>query len=281
MAFIGGLASFLIFVILLYINIRNITYVGFTYWTSASLVAFFGLMMLSMRNKIPEFFSIILANSLILITFLLITWGMIRFSGLTWKKDRLLAVPVLIQTVLFLFFTYIDNNVDARIVVLSLFIIVYLLISLKISIHHIYRGRDAINWPMTVIFGLLVLINVIRIVYTVTNNVDSMDFMQYPSFQSLTMLVIAFGVLSFFFEVIILNFQRVESDLNKSLEEIKTLRGLLPICSFCKKIKDSEGYWNQLEKYISEHSEATFSHGVCDECMSKYYSKYIKKDSDQ
>jgi transcriptional regulator with GAF, ATPase, and Fis domain len=65
-------------------------------------------------------------------------------------------------------------------------------------------------------------------------------------------------------------------DLNKknqaleiAFSEVKTLRGLLPICTYCKKIRDDKGYWNQLESYIGKHSDATFSHGVCPECLAK------------
>lgn len=52
---------------------------------------------------------------------------------------------------------------------------------------------------------------------------------------------------------------------------IETLSGIIPICSYCKKIRDDAGYWNQLEAYISQHSDALFSHGICPECMVKYY----------
>ncbi len=55
-------------------------------------------------------------------------------------------------------------------------------------------------------------------------------------------------------------------------DEIKTLKGIVPICSTCKKIRDDKGYWNQLEAYIENHSEASFSHGVCPECFDKLYS---------
>jgi PAS domain S-box-containing protein len=56
--------------------------------------------------------------------------------------------------------------------------------------------------------------------------------------------------------------------------EIKRLRGMLPICSSCKKIKDDAGYWNQIEVYIREHSEAEFTHGICPECLKKLYPEY-------
>lgn len=59
--------------------------------------------------------------------------------------------------------------------------------------------------------------------------------------------------------------------LIKAMEEIKILSGLLPICSSCKKIRDDNGYWNQIEAYIQEHSEAKFSHSICRECVKVLY----------
>ena len=60
-------------------------------------------------------------------------------------------------------------------------------------------------------------------------------------------------------------------ELKEALEKVKLLSGLLPICSHCKKIRDDDGYWNQIENYIHEHSEAEFSHSICKECAKKYY----------
>ncbi len=60
-------------------------------------------------------------------------------------------------------------------------------------------------------------------------------------------------------------------ELEQALVKIKTLSGLLPICASCKKIRDDKGYWTQLESYISEHSDAEFTHGCCPECMKKLY----------
>ena len=54
-------------------------------------------------------------------------------------------------------------------------------------------------------------------------------------------------------------------------EEIKTLQGIIPICAICKKIRDDKGYWNLLEAYIEDHSDASFSHGMCPECSDKMY----------
>ncbi len=61
------------------------------------------------------------------------------------------------------------------------------------------------------------------------------------------------------------------ADLQKALRELKQLKGLLPICSYCKKIRDDKGYWHQLEAYIRTHSEAEFSHSICKECSDKFF----------
>jgi PAS domain S-box-containing protein len=59
--------------------------------------------------------------------------------------------------------------------------------------------------------------------------------------------------------------------LTKALDEIKTLKGILPICSSCKKIRDDKGYWQQIEAYIRQHSGAEFTHGICPACARKLY----------
>ena len=70
--------------------------------------------------------------------------------------------------------------------------------------------------------------------------------------------------------------ERLILELQDALAEVRTLSGLLPICAACKKIRDDQGYWNQIEDYISRHSKATFSHGICPECAKKLYPDYYK-----
>jgi transcriptional regulator with GAF, ATPase, and Fis domain len=62
--------------------------------------------------------------------------------------------------------------------------------------------------------------------------------------------------------------------VEEALAKVKKLSGLLPICSHCKKIRDDKGYWNQIENYIHEHSEAEFSHSICRECAKKHYPDF-------
>ena len=68
-----------------------------------------------------------------------------------------------------------------------------------------------------------------------------------------------------------LQLNKKRKELQASLDEVKVLSGLLPICAACKKIRDDTGYWNQIETYIRDHSEADFSHSLCPGCVKKLY----------
>jgi hypothetical protein len=68
------------------------------------------------------------------------------------------------------------------------------------------------------------------------------------------------------------------TQLEHSATEITKLRGILPICANCKKIRDDKGYWTQVEIYITAHSQTLFSHGICPECAEKLYPTIYKKD---
>lgn len=68
-------------------------------------------------------------------------------------------------------------------------------------------------------------------------------------------------------------------ELQNALDEIKMLRKIFPICSFCKKVRNDKGYWEQVDVYLRDHYEANISHGICPDCMEKYYSKELRAAS--
>ena len=77
-----------------------------------------------------------------------------------------------------------------------------------------------------------------------------------------------------------LELEEKNAELQKAMDEIKTLRGFIPICASCKRIRNDEGYWEQIESYISSHSDAKFSHGCCEECARKLYPELLDDDLD-
>jgi hypothetical protein len=71
---------------------------------------------------------------------------------------------------------------------------------------------------------------------------------------------------------------RLSQERKALQEEVRTLRGLLPICMVCKKIRDDQGNWESLEDYIMRHTEANFTHGLCPTCLQEHYSHYITSE---
>jgi K+-sensing histidine kinase KdpD len=70
--------------------------------------------------------------------------------------------------------------------------------------------------------------------------------------------------------------QRLISELQDALANVKTLTGLLPICSWCKKVRDDKGYWQAVEAYVQIHSDAEFSHGICPDCVTRVSREYMR-----
>jgi two-component system cell cycle response regulator len=71
--------------------------------------------------------------------------------------------------------------------------------------------------------------------------------------------------------------ERLNQNLLQALAEVKTLSGLLPICAHCKKIRDDDGYWNQIESYMAKRVDVEFTHGICPDCAKKFYPDVVSK----
>lgn len=69
-------------------------------------------------------------------------------------------------------------------------------------------------------------------------------------------------------------------ELRLAAEQVKTLRGIVPICASCKNVRDDQGYWSKVESYLREHTEAEFSHAVCPDCMKKLYPRFAEQPED-
>lgn len=89
-----------------------------------------------------------------------------------------------------------------------------------------------------------------------------------------------FGVMLGYFRDTSIRYKRVSEDFTKVILEVKKLSGLLPICAHCNKIRDDEGYWQKVEHYISAHSEAEFTHGLCPDCLKELYPELITREEE-
>ncbi len=88
-------------------------------------------------------------------------------------------------------------------------------------------------------------------------------------------------LVSLFISLLTAGMVRWNSELRDALVEVKTLTGLLPICSSCKSIRDDHGYWNQVEAYIGDRSHATFTHSICPKCAQVLYRDFLPAGGQQ
>ena len=142
------------------------------------------------------------------------------------------------------------------------------------------------NQNIIVRFGLISSTAIFTLIATVVSFVLTIIVFSIFDVEIIFNNVIAGGIVPllvappiiFFYARLLLGITRIEQELRvhtvsleKALEEVKLLSGLLPICASCKNIRDDKGYWNEIERYISQHSEATFTHGFCPNCVKKLY----------
>lgn len=122
----------------------------------------------------------------------------------------------------------------------------------------------AVSWFAGLISGQAFAIGLPLIRMFVALNASMSASLFEDKLINTAILVMAFSTISFLVYYV-----------NRQRAKITILEGLLPICSFCKKIRTKDESWEQLEKYITRHSQAEFTHSVCPECVKKHYGDYI------
>lgn len=289
------LLGLLVNLVLGLVMLRNLVareaYPGFMRWVLAAFLFGAGYGLLALRDLIPLFVSVILANGVFGVGLLLLKVGLSEF--LSAGKRRALELGLFLLFVGFLsHFTMIQPDILFRYIVHSAYF-GYLAVS---SAFIAFRGTKRLfGSPYYMVSGSLMGLGGSLLLLLGVGSVDSIRPLGLLEAGSL--FIVSQGItLGFGFSVMIsllaLNGYRLSFDLrverekiaaqrddlekaNESLStalaEIKTLKGILPICSFCKKIRNDEGYWDRLEKYLSENTEAQLSHGFCPECLQREY----------
>tara|TARA_B100000614_G_scaffold232549_1_gene227252 strand:- start:813 stop:1604 length:792 start_codon:yes stop_codon:yes gene_type:complete len=258
---------------MLYVLKTRKTYDGFSQWAISSVIYIFALALLGLRNFIPDFFSVIVANTLIVTGNIFIAYGLERFTNSV-NRIWLFVLLATVMIISFSFYTYFHPDTNARISIISSVIAVLYTYCAHVIHKQVPRLINTHNNFLVVTFSIQAIWLVLRIIQTVFVDDPVIDFMNAPAFHAITVIVFFCGNILITAGLIVLNFQRVEYDLSTVLAEVKTLRGLLPICASCKRIRDDHGLWNQIELYIENHSDAEFSHGICPECVQRLYPGY-------
>jgi hypothetical protein len=276
LSFMTGITALAMFLCMLHVFARRKTYPGFKHWTFAALAFWLGFSMLSLRHLLPDVGTVVVANLFIGLGAVLICRGLTCFCGGR-PKNWQAAASLVLLALLFVYFTHIQPSVNARIVVLSFFLAVFFLraaFRTKGSVARLLGETDYLLTSALLLAGVWVGL---RGVVTWIWGDAIADFMNAGVWHGLSFLVFMVCDILIMAGLVGINSKRTELGLISAKKEIESLQSFLPICANCKKVRDDQGYWQQVESYISEHTGAELTHGICPDCMKKLYPELAKK----
>jgi hypothetical protein len=259
------------------------TYPGFSMWVYATVIMAFGALLLAFRGVIPVWLSILVGNVAFPAGGVCLLLGTKRFLELPAPSKAIWSIPLL--TLLGLGFFYWVHDITAvRGVVMSLGMASVTLLTAWLLWRHAPADNKALYYFTGFMLAIANIALPVRSILWLLFVPEAKLFTHHVS-QTVYLLIAIFSQIGWTFGFVMMNGQRMEDDLResraglseanddlaKALQEVKQLGGLLPICANCKKIRDSEDYWHQVEAYISEHSDAEFSHSICPECAKELY----------
>ncbi len=148
------------------------------------------------------------------------------------------------------------------------------------------RAKQNIVLELSIILGACVVVYIFSAYYDILERIVefSKQHENWELDEIITVSIFLVASLAFFSIRRWRELQASERDLihrneqlQKALSEIKQLKKIIPICASCKNVRDDEGFWSQVESYIHKHTGTEFSHGMCPECMEKWYPDFIRK----
>lgn len=268
--FVSGVTSFILFICMCYIWKKQKTYGGFVYWIFAALSNSAGMFLMSIRGILPDYLTTLLSNTLLVLSIVFINTGLSRFSGVRpYKKTYILLLSLFV--VAFYYYTYVVPSLIDRAVIFSVFQIILCAIMVIIAYRDLPRVLTRRNYILFWFLIFAVVWPFIRIIGSFFDADMSTDLMNAGISYRLNFLGSIAAYIILLIGLIIISGQRVEQEMMEAKKEIKTITGLIPICANCKKIKDDQGSWSQLEAYLNKNADLDFSHAICPECMEKLY----------
>jgi hypothetical protein len=270
LAFVSSTTSLVLFFWLAYVDRTRKTYPGFRQWTMSAFLFFCGMVLISLRNIWPDMLTVVVGNSAFIGAFILADYGLRRFHG---RRPAIngYIINLAILSLSFTYFTFIRPDVAIRIVIVSVLVSIY---CFRIG-YDLWKYRTPTSsFGRGLLIGTFMLLgfwDLARPVLTMLLEAHVADFMHAGAIQSVTLIVFIGGSILMYAGLATLNAERIEADLTRAMENIRTLQGFLPICANCKRIRDDRGYWKHVEEYIEHHTEAVMTHGICPDCEKKLY----------
>lgn len=267
--------------ILLFVWKVRKTYPGFGYWVLQSAAVTVGLQLQTLHGFAPAFIPVLAGNAFFIAGTLSALKGTRTFLAKGGSVRGFWIAAAAVEAAL-AWFTYATPDLNSRVLIVSLFvgaICIEMARELFFNAPAQMRIASRLTGAVTAGCGLFLLFRGLVTVWLFPLSANySPNAVQEIVFIG-SMAVSLLGAFGF----IMMNTAAVEHEmrltdeklrstlreLEQKIHQIKTLSGMLPICASCKKIRDDRGYWNSIEVYLQDHSEAEFSHGLCPECANR------------
>lgn len=269
-----GVISIPMCLVMLYRVFFQTHYPGFVHWTAAIISLCAGGTLLPFRGLAPDFLTVVVANSLVILFFLLFRRGIARFMEHDLRNGWLDYLVYGLAVCLLIISLYLSPGVQARMIIMDAAGIYYTaraLWTLKL------KQRISSVPLISISIVIYIALSLTRTVHTLLSSWELIDLLKAGPMQQIHIAVLIAVQLLLIMGLFAAHSSRMEQDLRRAIQEIKTLSGIIPICSFCRKIRDDLGFWKQVEVYISTHTEARFSHGICPECEEREYREMEKE----
>lgn len=270
LAFVSAIAAWCLWAVLFGIGSARRMAQGFRAWRVSQFLIGTGSILVAARGLVPNWASIVLANVLLLVGMRLVTEGFSRFYVLRrWIPLWVDVVAILATGCLLVVWS--EGPVNKRVAVAGVASAFFL----------VRTGLEPLTSDearRSLAQRLVAILNLTSAAFMLLRAGWALWAPPYASLLQEGGTALLPGVVFMAVNLTSLNvalyltFARSDGELRAALEKVKLLAGLLPICSHCHKIRNDQGYWHKLERYISDHSEAQFTHSICPACFEERYS---------
>ncbi|MCC5843242.1 MAG: hypothetical protein JJU05_03215 [Verrucomicrobia bacterium] len=258
------------------------TFWGFRLWNLSALIMTLGLFAFILRGSKWVGFNIFTVNSFFILAAVIRLDAITRFLLDKKQKKYIYIIPLFVGFAC-LFFYHFEDRIVIRSIISSTAYCVFSLWLSWLLIRHAPAENTSLYYSAAGIIAFRCLIVLARAWFGhFSDGQGIFDDNIRTSFQLGVGMITEISQNVFF---LMMNSKRAEAnftqaqsklnatvtDLKKALSDVKTLQGILPICAHCKKIRDDQGDWQGIEKYVHDRSDAEFSHGICPECAKEHF----------
>jgi hypothetical protein len=258
------------------------TYPGFKDWIFLALgmTGSFVAMMSYPVGRPPSLLVAVLVNGLLVAAADRLYRGMARFAGEPARFTLGEAGVYATAAAVFTWFLLVEPNYAVRLTAVNLAMVLGNLKAIAVARRLLRGSYRSATWLVVVVLGLGTVMLLARAGVALTGG-GSVEFMRRSGAEpGLLALLIAYGM-ALLVSLLLLTAQRAQQELGEARAQVLTLEGIIPICMYCHKVRNDQEAWDRIETYISSHSAARFSHGICPECLPRQFPPELLEDRDR